>query len=214
MSANARRTAVRRSTTHRTAALLLGAALVAMGATACSSTSGPSVATEPKQTAAATGSEAAKPADKPAESKPADTAKAPAKVGDTIGLKGNDPADTADVTVVKVVDNAEGEDEFTHPAEGNRFVAIQFRIKASGKKAYSDVPGNSAKVVDTQGQAFGTTIANTKAGPSFQVPANIAPGESALGFVTFEVPKDAKLDKAQFGLDSGFAPQTGQWKLG
>ncbi|MFI8460864.1 DUF4352 domain-containing protein [Kitasatospora sp. NPDC085464] len=212
MSTTARRTAVRRSTTRRAAALLLGAALVTLSATACNSTGGSSVSTEAKQTVAApaAGTDAAK----PAESKPADTAKAPAKVGDTIALKGNDPADTADVTLVKVVDNAEGADEFTHPADGKRFVAIQFRIKASGKKAYSDAPGNSAKVVDAQGQAFGTTIADTKAGPSFQVPANIAPGESALGFVTFEVPKDAKLDKAQFGLDSGFAPQTGQWKLG
>ncbi|MEU3574085.1 DUF4352 domain-containing protein [Kitasatospora sp. NPDC036755] len=220
MSANARRTAVHRTavhrgTTRRAAALLLGAALVTLGATACDSNGGSSVSTEAKQTAAATGSEAAKPAEnKPAGNKPADTAKAPAKLGDTIALKGNDPADTADVTLVKVVDSAEGENEFTHPADGKRFVAVQFRIKASGKKAYSDVPGNCAKLLDAQGQAYGTTIADTTAGPSFQIPANIAPGESALGFVTFEVPKDAKLDKAQFGLDSGFAPQTGQWKIG
>ncbi|MFE4974074.1 DUF4352 domain-containing protein [Kitasatospora sp. NPDC056651] len=210
MSASTRTTAVR-----RTAALLVGAALVTLSATACDSTGGSSVSTEAKGTAAVTGSEAAKPAGAgPADGKPADTAKAPAKAGDTIALKGNDPADTADVTLVKVVDNAEGDNEFTHPADGKRFVAVQFRIKASGKKAYSDAPGNSAKLLDAEGQAFGTTIADTKAGPSFQVPANIAPGESALGFVTFEVPKDAKLDKAQFGLDSGFAPQTGQWKLG
>ncbi|MFD8756914.1 DUF4352 domain-containing protein [Kitasatospora sp. NPDC059577] len=228
MSANARRTTGRsttrrtavRTTTGRTAALLLGAALVTLSATACNSTGGSSVSTEAKQTTAAAGSDAAKPAGgapdaaAPAGGKPADAAKAPAKVGDTIALKGNDPADTADVTLVKVVDNPDGADEYTHPADGKRFVAVQFRIKASGKKAYSDAPGNSAKVVDAQGQAFGTTIADTKAGPSFQVPANIAPGETALGFVTFEVPKDAKLDKAQFGLDSGFAPQTGQWKLG
>ncbi|MEV7776486.1 DUF4352 domain-containing protein [Kitasatospora sp. NPDC086791] len=214
MSANARRTAVR-PTTRRTAALLLGAALVTLSATACNSTGGASVSTAAKQTTAATGSDAAKPAAPGSDAgKPADTAKAPAKVGDTIALKGNDPADTADVTLVKVVDNAEGADEYTHPADGKRFVAVQFRIKASGKKAYSDAPGNGAKLLDAQGQAFGTTIADTKAGPSFQVPATIAPGESALGFVTFEVPKDAKLDKAQFGLDSGFAPQTGQWKLG
>ncbi|WP_371479812.1 hypothetical protein [Kitasatospora sp. NBC_00315] len=43
---------------------------------------------------------------------------------------------------------------------------------------------------------------------------NIAPGESGKGFVTFEVPKDAKLAKIQFGLDSGFADQTGQWTIG
>ncbi|MFD0279733.1 DUF4352 domain-containing protein [Kitasatospora sp. NPDC127111] len=207
------------TTRRRTASLLLGAALITLTATACGSAGGPSVATEPKQTAAATPGATTVPgattgAAKPAESKPADAPKAAAKVGDTIALKGNDPADTADVTLVKVVDNAEGADEFTHPADGKRFVAVQFRIKASGKKAYGDVPANGAKVLDAQGQAFGTTVADTKAGPSFQVPANIAPGESALGFVTFEVPKDAKLDKAQFGLDSGFAPQTGQWKIG
>ncbi|MFB7616375.1 DUF4352 domain-containing protein [Kitasatospora sp. NPDC056181] len=204
------------TTPRRNAALLLGAALVALTATACNST-GSGVSTEPKQTAAASAPAAAAGstgAAAPSESKPADAPKGAAKVGDTIALKGNDPADTADVTLVKVVDNTEGEDEFTHPADGKRFVSIQFRIKASGKKAYSDVPANSAKVLDAQGQAFGTTVANTKAGPGFQIPANIAPGESALGFVTFEVPKDAKLDKAQFGLDSGFAPQTGQWKLG
>ncbi|MFI6152074.1 DUF4352 domain-containing protein [Kitasatospora sp. NPDC051170] len=199
------------ATTRRTAALLLGAALVTLSATACNSTGGSSVSTEPKQSAAA--SAPSNTAGKPAESKPADAPKV-AKLGDTISLKGNDPADTADVTLVKVVDSAEPDNEFTHPGDGKRFVAIQFRIKASGKKAYSDAPGNGAKVLDAQGQAYGSTIADTKAGPSFQVPANIAPGESALGFVTFEVPKDAKLDKAQFGLDSGFAPQTGQWKIG
>ncbi|MGV9269970.1 DUF4352 domain-containing protein [Kitasatospora sp. NPDC003701] len=211
--------AVTTRATRRNAALLLGAALVALTATACNSTGGSTVSTEPKQTSAAApaaGSPgAANPAEsKPAESKPADAPKAAAKVGDTIALKGNDPADVADVTLVKVVDNAEGEDEFTHPADGKRFVSVQFRIKASGKKAYSDVPGNSAKLLDAQGQAFGSTVADTKAGPGFQLPANVAPGESALGFVTFEVPKDIKLDRAQFGLDSGFAPQTGQWKLG
>ncbi|MGW3186005.1 DUF4352 domain-containing protein [Kitasatospora sp. NPDC001119] len=190
---------------RRTASLLLGAALITLTATACNSTGGPSVATEPKQSAAASA---------PAGGgKPADAPKV-AQVGDTIPLKGNDPADTADVTLVKVVDNAEADNEYVHPADGKRFVAVQFRIKASGKKAYSDAPGNGAKVLDAQGQAFGTTVADTKAGPSFQVPATIAPGESALGFVTFEVPKDVKLDKAQFGLDSGFAPQTGQWKIG
>ncbi|MEV4556996.1 DUF4352 domain-containing protein [Kitasatospora sp. NPDC049285] len=198
-----------RTTTRRSAAVLLGACLLAVGATAC----GPdnTVSTSPKSTAAAA------PAGGAASSAPAagDAGKGTvAKLGDTIGLKGNDKANTADVTLVKVVDNAEGNDEFTKPADGKRFVSVQFRIKATGKAAYSDAPQNSAKLIDVQGQAFGATVAETKAGPEFQVPANIAPGESALGFITFEVPADAKLDKAQFALDSDFAPQTGQWKLG
>ncbi|GAA2807481.1 hypothetical protein GCM10010441_35330 [Kitasatospora paracochleata] len=192
----------RRTTARRSAAVLLGASLVVLGVTACDP-SGSSVSTDAKQTSSAAASGDAKPA-------PAGAA----KVGDTIGLKGTEKTNTADVTLVKVVDNAEGEDEFTKPADGKRFVAVQFQIKATGAKAYSDAPQNSAKLIDAQGQAYGSTVADTKAGPGFQVPANIAPGESALGFITFEVPKDAKLDKAQFGLDSGFAQQTGQWKLG
>lgn len=198
------------TTARRSAAFLLGASLLVLGATAC----GPSdsgVSTEAKPSAPASAAASAGAGAGAAESKPAAAA---AKVGDTIALKGIEKSNTADVTLVKVVDNAEGEDEFTKPADGKRFVAVQFRIKATGSKAYSDAPMNSAKLLDAQGQAFGTAIADTKAGPSFQVPANIAPGESALGFLTFEVPKDAVLAKAQFSLDSGIADQTGQWKLG
>ncbi|MDH6706250.1 hypothetical protein P3T27_002973 [Kitasatospora sp. MAA19] len=212
MSATARTTA-RRAATRRTAALLLGAALVTLTATACNSTGGASVSTEAKQTAATGG--AAKPAgDKPAETKAADAPKAPAKVGDTIALKGMDKGNTADVTTVKVADPAESANEYLKPADGKRYVAVQFQIKATGAQAYSEAPWGSAKVVDAQGQAYGPSLAETKAGPAFQTPTNIAPGETGKGFVTFEVPVDAKLDKVQFALDNGFANQVGQWKIG
>ncbi|GAA2146750.1 hypothetical protein GCM10009760_36830 [Kitasatospora kazusensis] len=189
---------------RRTAALLLGATLVALGATACGPTDS-SVSTTAKSSAAAPaagGKTSAAPA-----------AKGAAKLGDTIALKGSDPSNTADVTVLKLVDSPDGADEYTKPADGMRFVAVQFRIKDTSSKAYSDAPQNSAKLLDAQGQSYGTSLSDTKAGPGFQVPVNIAPGESALGFITFEVPKDAKIAKAQFALDSGFAQQTGQWVL-
>ncbi|BAJ30445.1 MULTISPECIES: DUF4352 domain-containing protein [Kitasatospora] len=193
--------------TRRSAAVLLGAALLA-AATACGPTDN-SVATSPKSTAAAPAAGGG------GGSAPAADAKAPAvaKTGDTIALKGTEKGNTADVTVVKVVDNAKGADEYTRPAAGKRYVTVQFRIKATGTAAYSDSPHNSAKLVDSQGQNFEATIAETDAGPEFPVPLAIAPGDSALGCVTFEVPADAKLDKAQFTLDSGFAQQAGQWKL-
>ncbi|MER5863839.1 DUF4352 domain-containing protein [Kitasatospora sp. NPDC002040] len=196
------------TTTRRRAALLLTAGLVVLGATACTDTD-PAVSTEakPAATAPADGSKA------PDAGKSKDAAKAPAKIGDTIALKGALPESTADVTAVKLVDNAEGADEFNKPADGKRFVAVQFRIKATGK-GYNDSPSNSAKLIDAQGQAFNTSLSDTKAGQSFAAGTTIATGESGLGFLTFEVPADAKLDKVQFTLDSGFAPQTGQWKLG
>ncbi len=216
MSATIRRT-------RRTAALLLGATLVTLTATACDSTGGPSVSTEAKQTPAATApaagaatSAAAKPADsKPAESKPAEAAKAPAKVGDTIALKGTlEKGNTADVTALKVVDPAQSGNEYLHAEDGKHYVAVQFQIKPTGAKAYSEAPWSAAKVVDDQGQAYGPTLAETKAGPSFQTPTNIASGETGKGFVVFEVPNGTKLDKVQFSLDNGFADQVGQWKLG
>ncbi|WP_051756928.1 DUF4352 domain-containing protein [Kitasatospora purpeofusca] len=218
------------ATTRRTAALLLGATLVTLTATACNSTGGPSVSTEAKQTAAATSAPAAgapakpadsKPADskpaesKPAESKPAEAAKAPAKVGDTIALKSTlEKGNTADVTALKVVDPAQSTNEYLTAADGKHYVAVQFQIKPTGAKAYSEAPWSAAKVIDDQGQAYGPTLADTKAGPSFQTPTNIASGETGKGFVVFEVPNGTKLDKVQFSLDNGFADQVGQWKLG
>ncbi|MFD4908563.1 DUF4352 domain-containing protein [Kitasatospora purpeofusca] len=216
MSATIRRT-------RRTAALLLGATLVTLTATACDSTGGPSVSTEAKQTPAATAPAAgaatsapAKPADsKPAESKPAEAAKAPAKVGDTIALKSTlEKGNTADVTALKLVDPAQSSNEYLHAEDGKHYVAVQFQIKPTGAKAYSEAPWSAAKVVDDQGQAYGPTLAETKAGPSFQTPTNIASGETGKGFVVFEVPNGTKLDKVQFSLDNGFADQVGQWKLG
>ncbi|WP_053651315.1 DUF4352 domain-containing protein [Streptomyces sp. XY431] len=226
MSATTRRT-------RRTAALLLGATLVTLTATACNSTGGPSVSTEAKQTAATSapaagdgGSAPAKPTDskpsdskpaetKPAESKPAEAAKAPAKVGDTIALKSTlEKGNTADVTALKVVDPAQSTNEYLTAADGKHYVAVQFQIKPTGAKAYSEAPWSAAKVIDDQGQAYGPTLADTKAGPSFQTPTNIASGETGKGFVVFEVPNGTKLDKVQFSLDNGFADQVGQWKLG
>ncbi|GAA2790753.1 DUF4352 domain-containing protein [Kitasatospora sp. CM 4170] len=202
--------------TRRNAALLLGAALVALTATACNSTAGSTVATEPKQTAAATSAPGAATgaAAAPAGTKPADAPKAAAKVGDTIALKGMEKGNTADVTAVKLVDPAESANEFLKPADGKRYVAVQFQIKATGTQAYGESPLSSAKVVDAQGQSYGPTFAETKAGPDFQTPTNIASGETGKGFVTFEVPTDAKIDKIQFALDNGFANQVGQWKIG
>ena len=119
-------------------------------------------------------------------------------MGDTIALKGMDKGNTADVTAVKIADNAETGNEYLKPADGKRYVAVQFQIKPTGTKAYSDSPPGSTKVVDTEGQSYGPTFADTTAGPSFQTPATIAPGETGKGFVTFEVAAAAKLDKVQF----------------
>lgn len=111
-----------------------------------------------------------------------------------------------------MVDNAKGADQFTTPDPGKRFVAVQFQIQNVGTAAYDDSPSNGAKVIDTSGQQFDSTIGDTTAGPSLPSDTKIVPGQSALGFITFEIPTSSQLAAVQFGTDSGFG-STGQWAV-
>ncbi|GHH77990.1 hypothetical protein GCM10018781_52580 [Kitasatospora indigofera] len=75
-------------------------------------------------------------------------------------------------------------------------------------------PSNGAQVIDGQGQGFNADIfVTTLAGPAFPAHVTIAPGDTALGFVSFQLPADSTLAKVRFTLDSGFADATGRWRV-
>ncbi|MER8266519.1 DUF4352 domain-containing protein [Streptomyces griseus] len=175
-------------------------------ATACTDDD---ITTAPSKTGAAE-QPASEPAEAP-EDKPAEPTVA--KVGDTITLKGQEDGEQVDATLKKVVDPAQPKDEFFAPEDGNRWIAAQFELTNTGKKPYADSPSNGAQVADADGQRFQATFADTKAGPSMTSDAKVPPGEKVLGWITFEVPKASTVVTVQFGLNSGFAEQTGQWKL-
>lgn len=145
-------------------------------------------------------------------STPSDTPSV-AAVGDTINLTGQEEGERVAVTVVKVVDPAKPENEFSSPDAGMRFVAVQFRLKNIGTQVVDESPGNGAKIRDTQGQQFNETFADTAAGPGFGGSVTLTPGDTALGFLVFEVPTDSKIDRIQFALASGFARNIGQWRV-
>jgi hypothetical protein len=153
----------------------------------------------------------------PASSAPA-TSSAPAQrtagVGSTITLKGSGDGEQVATTLVTVVDPAPPADEYSTPGAGNRLVAVQFRLRNTGTAPYDDSPANGAKVLDAQGHQFESSFLDTKAGPSLPSQTRVAPGGTALGYITFEVPKTAKITGVQFGLNSGLADQTGEWTLG
>jgi hypothetical protein len=137
----------------------------------------------------------------------------PAVAGDTLDLTGQETGETMAVTLVKVLDTAPAENEFSSPDAGKKFVAVQFKLKNTGTVVYSDSPSNGARVVDTQGQQFDASIEDTAAGPGFPGSVTIAPGDSALGFITFEIPTSSKVAKVQFAMNSGFSGNTGQWNV-
>ncbi|WP_327140602.1 DUF4352 domain-containing protein [Nocardia sp. NBC_01327] len=182
---------------RRCSTALLGALAVSVALTGCGPSTGDAVVTKANSGG------------------PAAAQAAPAKVGDTIGLKGIASGTKADVTVVQVIDAPTSGDDVDALPPGKRYYAVQFRIVNTGTAAYDDAPSNGAKVVDSQGQTFpaSLTYADTSAGPNFGTTLTIAPGDNALGFLVFQVPADATIAKVQFGMDSGMSDRTGQWTV-
>ena len=191
---------------HARAQLAAIATAAALALTACS---GGSTVTDTPKAAPSASKDAT--TETPAEETPA--APKVAKVGDTIALKGTDDGSKLDVTVVKVSDPAKSSDEFFAPEQGKRWIGVQFRLVNTGTIAYSDSPSNGTKIADSEGQQFTSTFADITAGPSMASGVNLKPGAKALGWVVFEVPKASKGMTVQFTMDSGFADQTGEWKL-
>ncbi|MFI8277932.1 hypothetical protein ACIGBH_24145 [Streptomyces sp. NPDC085929] len=79
--------------------------------------------------------------------------------------------------------------------------------------AYEDSPAKSSHLVDSDGRRFTGSNTTTTAGPAFPDTVTLAPGGSALGFVTFRLPNDAALAAVQFALNSGLADDVGHWSL-
>lgn len=137
-----------------------------------------------------------------------------ARVGSAITLAGNSGGEQTAVTVTKVIATAQPADQFNAAATGNRLYAVQFRLRDTGRTAYSDAPTNGATVVDSTGQSYDSSLDDAAGCPSFATPENITAGASGLGCVVFEVPKSATITQVQFTLDSGMGPDTGQWTVG
>ncbi|MER7968084.1 DUF4352 domain-containing protein [Streptomyces sp. NPDC096080] len=141
------------------------------------------------------------------------TPKASAKVGDTLTLHGSDDGSQLDVTLKRWTDRAVSADEYSGPESGHRWVAAQFELLNTGKSVYADSPSNGATVLDKDGQRFDPAYGDITAGPSMTTSAKVPPGGKALGWIVFEVPTGVKVSDVQFTMDSGFADESGQWKI-
>lgn len=183
----------------RQATTVILTALLGLGLTAC--TDKPTITTTPDATKATT--------------KTSPPKKQTAHIGDTLTLTGQEPGQQLAVTLKKWADPATSSDEYMKPQDGQRWAAAQFELKNTGKVAYRDSPSNGAQVADTQGQRFQATIAGgpLTQGPEMTADLKLPVGETALGWIIFEIPKDAKPKSIQFAMNSGFADHTGQWTI-
>ncbi len=134
-----------------------------------------------------------------------------AQLGDSLTLEGTDTK--MQVTVLKVLDSIPS-NQLDKPSSGNRYVGIQVRIKNVGDTTYSDSPSNGATLIlGNDSQAQGTILLEGACAAGFASDAKIAPGSQQQGCIPFEAPAGAKLKTFQFTLDSGFGPQSGEWRL-
>lgn len=187
--------------------LLAATALLLAG---CSS-SAPTVNTQPVKVPAAANTSTTS-----APSKAASTSAAPkaAKVGDTIDLSGGD--EHIQITLVKLVDPAKSTDEYRTPKPGNRFIAVQMRIVNVNSKAYTGDPMARTVAKDADGQVFEADFspAQTDVGQPMDSGLTLAPGDKALGVLTFEVPVGVKLVMVQYSTHAFNNGKTAQWAVG
>ena len=142
----------------------------------------------------------------------ASTAPKKAHLGDTIEISGRDTK--LAVTLVKIVDPAKGSDEFTVPGAGKHFVAVQIRIANQGDSVYSDDPQADVQVKNAAGETMSIVFATTTAGADMPSSVDLTPGDTALGFVDFEVPDGQKITQVQYALVSLGGNHVAQWMLG
>lgn len=177
---------------------------LAAGLSACSSAKVNTTPAQPNEPAATTAHSAAA----------ATTSSAPKKahLGDTVDIAGRNTK--LAVTLVKIVDPAKGSDEFTIPDAGKHFVAVQIKIVNQGTSVYSDDPQADVKVKNAAGETMSIAFATTTAGADMPSSVDLTPGDTALGFVDFQVPDGQKIAQVQYALISLGGDSVAQWTIG
>lgn len=137
-----------------------------------------------------------------------------AKVGDRITLKGTDENLKVAITVLKPPRTVRSTDGSKPTRKGMRFVGVQLALENVGTAVYDDSLTNGSVLLDAEGQKYNTIlVTEIAAGPVVDL-VKMAPGKKRKGYLVFEAPKGVRPVTLQIALDSGMAPQTGEWALG
>jgi hypothetical protein len=109
---------------------------------------------------------------------------------------------TATITLVRVIDPAQGADQYTTPSPGDRFVTAEFKILNTGN-SFQPEPTSDATVFDTASHSYSSTYQDVQGCPAFASNLTLTGGETADGCVTFEIPTGSALQKVQYSEQSG-----------
>jgi hypothetical protein len=115
------------------------------------------------------------------------------------------------ITLLAVETPAKVDNRVATPNVGNRYVGVLLRIVNMSRHRYNDSPSNGARLITATRAAYPITLPGRE--PNLDEMAAIPPGGRHTGWLTFELPIQARLAKFLFVLDSGFVPQYGVWLL-
>ena len=108
------------------------------------------------------------------------------------------------VTLIKVIDPAQGSDEFTTPDNGKRFAAAEFRLTGLSGHMSDDANGD-ATLVGSNHQTYSADFDDIKGCTNFNSGEfSVTPGEQSVGCVVYQVPKHVKVAQIQWDASGGY----------
>ena len=112
------------------------------------------------------------------------------------------------VTLVQIIDPAQGANQFETPNNGFRFVGAKFQLTGTSG-SFSGDANNDANLVGSDGQTYTADFSSIAGCTNFNDGEyNVTTGTSSTGCVTFQVPQNVKVTSVQWGGEFGATPAT------
>ena len=117
------------------------------------------------------------------------------------------------MTLVKVIDPAQGASQFDTPDNGKRFVGAVFTIKALSGSPQDEDANSDAGLIGSNSQTYTFDVSDIAGYTNFSNGTiHVAQGQTATGAVVFQVPEGIKVVKVQWAAGGGFG-STVQWDV-
>lgn len=117
------------------------------------------------------------------------------------------------VTLTKIVDPAQGADQYTTPDPGKRFVGAVFKLTGV-TGSFSDDANSDASLQGSNGQTYSPDFSNIAGYTNFNSGQfNISAGDTSIGAVTFQVPTGVKVTKIEWSATGGFGGNPAEWQV-
>jgi hypothetical protein len=115
-----------------------------------------------------------------------------------------------EVTLLRVDQQAPPSSEFMGAQPGHHLTAAQFRVRAI--TPVDENANNNATATGADEQAYTSSLTSGAEGTNFADGAiRLQPGDSLVGWVTFELPDGVRITKVQWTPASGFSARAAQW---